>query len=65
MTGTDFFLKTIIAKHLPAHVSAACLHTNQSLSYLNHLVHITEYLFKSRTVEAKKQPLLGNARTQQ
>jgi hypothetical protein len=46
MTGTDFFLKTIIAKHLLAPVSAACLH-KQSRSYLNHLVlpvrGITDY----------------------
>jgi hypothetical protein len=27
--------------------------------------HTVEHLLKARTVEAKKQPLLGNARTQQ
>jgi hypothetical protein len=29
------------------------------------LVYIVTYLLKGRTVEAEKQPLLGNARTQQ
>jgi hypothetical protein len=38
MTGTDFFLKTLITKVAQLLRSAACLQKNQSRSYLNHLV---------------------------
>jgi hypothetical protein len=38
MTGTDFFFVPTINKVAQLLRSAACLHTNQSQSYLNHLV---------------------------
>jgi hypothetical protein len=46
MTGTDFFfLKTIITKHLLAHVKCGLFTKNQSRSYLNHLVYIYIYIY--------------------
>jgi hypothetical protein len=57
-------LRTWLAKELQRFHSKqnyACLEMNKEVSVIN----IVAYGLKARTVESKKQPLLGNARTQQ
>jgi len=40
--------------------SAACLHTNQSRSYLNHLVHQVPCIESLKAVKPAKYDIVGN-----